>query len=679
MKKYGLFIGIDQYDDPEISPLTCAARDAQDLAGVFQYKFGFETAVLTHLDLKQGQRVMQKLRSFEAKLVPGDVFVLYFAGHGKTAGEADQLLLLPEVSASALAAGHAAGADVLSCLALRAHTDGWAGVSRVFIFDACRLPLAAAVASRGDGVEWDQALHFAGEAVYRALAFGREPQGALAALAAPHSPLAILNSCVDQERAEELPKLGHGLFTASLLEQLQAYDESAPLVVSQTLADALGVRMQALARQYTRRSTGQRPLLHGAEVALFAPDPLREQVRAAAVAQAQAAAQAKAREQEAARLQAGLRGDFARQLAGGQLDKPVGDNCVATLQQLQDMGQRDPSLNQALQAALDAREQAAWRESDQKQFEAASAVDTPEAYADYLKHCRLCAHKEQVQAAIRAVRGRELAGRTTPDIGSAESAWWVFHGGVAAVVLLGAVLVFVLWLGRDKKTTEASAPVASVAVAQDSSAAVPMASASQTPVAITSAASAQRLSASPPASSPKAASNFVIRFKRFGDKDELSKCLIIRDFPADEANFPADEANRFLYDVGLLKLVQATKSTLIQSVKYGVVITPLDRKEDVELRSIGLRGRGVEGFYPVEESAKPNRWSIILGIFNTQEAAQVHLQQLRQKGVLDAKIVQRYEEVTRITLMLRDATKETIDQIRHILPRYRLTEIVSCS
>ncbi len=94
-------------------------------------------------------------------------------------------------------------------------------MQRVFIFDACRLPLEAEIASRGDAAA---GASFEGDAVYRALAFGRKRQGEVAEISPPDAPLAILNSCLDQERAEELPQFEHGLFTATLLEVLQNCD-----------------------------------------------------------------------------------------------------------------------------------------------------------------------------------------------------------------------------------------------------------------------------------------------------------------------------------------------------------------------------------------------------------------------------------------------------------------------
>ena len=109
MKKIGLFIGVDHYDDDAIPDLKCAAHDARELAGMFKHRFGYETEVLTHEELARGRRVNTELRRIRQRLEKDDVFIFFFAGHGKTVsdhmGKSDQLFLLPDVSGAALGSG----------------------------------------------------------------------------------------------------------------------------------------------------------------------------------------------------------------------------------------------------------------------------------------------------------------------------------------------------------------------------------------------------------------------------------------------------------------------------------------------------------------------------------------------------------------------------------------------
>lgn len=84
MKKYGLFIGIDRYEDPGITSLNCAVNDARELASVFKHRLGFQTEVLTQDELAKGRRVLREVRRIGRELGAGDIFVFFFAGHGKT-------------------------------------------------------------------------------------------------------------------------------------------------------------------------------------------------------------------------------------------------------------------------------------------------------------------------------------------------------------------------------------------------------------------------------------------------------------------------------------------------------------------------------------------------------------------------------------------------------------------
>lgn len=380
MKKYGLFIGVDEYEDPGITPLHCAARDARELAAVFKHKLGFTTEVLTDIELgRERRRIMPVLRKIGEQLVEGDIFVFFFAGHGKSVGDTDQLFLLPDASSRALDSGVTSGEGVLSYRLLRAETDHWQGVQRGFIFDACRLPIHIEDASNRDGTA---AAHFEGEIVYRdpGKGFNKNKQSS--------APFIILNSCHDQGRAEELQGYegGHGLFSAALLETVKkASSQNKQMVIDENLALSLGSTMQALAQKYERRDTAQRPLFvgHGtSDLHLFGMEDQHEQRVAALLA------------------------DFERQMARGNLERPVGDNCRDTLHRLANLNYDNAAqqgLSVRLQAELDELEKDAKRQRDQQRIEVArklAKTGAAAAYGNYLATCELCEHSDEANAAI---------------------------------------------------------------------------------------------------------------------------------------------------------------------------------------------------------------------------------------------------------------------------------------
>lgn len=93
MKRHALLIGIDKYDNSEITNLDFASRDAARLAEVFETVLNFDQVRLMHChggeDLQPtGARILHQLDLLQRRLQPEDLFVFFFAGHGLQ----DQLL-----------------------------------------------------------------------------------------------------------------------------------------------------------------------------------------------------------------------------------------------------------------------------------------------------------------------------------------------------------------------------------------------------------------------------------------------------------------------------------------------------------------------------------------------------------------------------------------------------------
>ena len=81
MKRYGLFVGVDQYRDG-ISSLTCSCNDAQTLSYVFARESFDEVKYLDN-DKANSEKVMDEVERMVDELAAGDLFVFYFAGHGR--------------------------------------------------------------------------------------------------------------------------------------------------------------------------------------------------------------------------------------------------------------------------------------------------------------------------------------------------------------------------------------------------------------------------------------------------------------------------------------------------------------------------------------------------------------------------------------------------------------------
>lgn len=107
------------------------------------------------------------LHKIGSQLKDGDTFLLFFAGHCKTVGEndtADQLFLLQDADLDSLDGGAIAGEGLPSLRNLCVTTERWHGVTRVYIFDACRTLIEKECASKHDGEQFAQ---LKGEVVFR--------------------------------------------------------------------------------------------------------------------------------------------------------------------------------------------------------------------------------------------------------------------------------------------------------------------------------------------------------------------------------------------------------------------------------------------------------------------------------------------------------------------------------
>lgn len=82
-RKYGLFVGINEYQEP-ISPLFGCVNDARNMRNTMITKFGFTRADTTLLTNAQATRdgIISKIKAYEKLAGEGDLFVFHYSGHG---------------------------------------------------------------------------------------------------------------------------------------------------------------------------------------------------------------------------------------------------------------------------------------------------------------------------------------------------------------------------------------------------------------------------------------------------------------------------------------------------------------------------------------------------------------------------------------------------------------------
>ncbi len=216
---HALTVGVDRYLDPSISSLRYARRDAASVADLLQQNLHpSEASVRRLLDAQATQRAISIAIGEELPRAcrPGDVVLLYFAGHGspETDGPADgaSRFLIPHDAEKQ----HLFTTGIQLGLRFAEWLDRLADAALVVtIIDACfsGAPVAAAP---GTGVRT-----FMGPRLQRARTRGkrRPPPLSLEAFEFGEGRL-VLSASRDDEPACEDASVRHGVFTHYLLKAL---------------------------------------------------------------------------------------------------------------------------------------------------------------------------------------------------------------------------------------------------------------------------------------------------------------------------------------------------------------------------------------------------------------------------------------------------------------------------
>jgi hypothetical protein len=108
------------------------------------------------------------------------------------------------------------------------------------------------------------------------------------------------------------------------------------------------------------------------------------------------------------------------------------------------------------------------------------------------------------------------------------------------------------------------------------------------------------------------------------------------------------------------------------------VFIPSQKTRQGALRKAAeLKGLGIGEYFIMQEEG-PLRWSLSLGVFRTEEAAQARLAALRQQGVRTAQVGQRETVVPKVWLQVSGVDPALERQLADIALQMDGTELRSC-
>jgi formylglycine-generating enzyme required for sulfatase activity/uncharacterized caspase-like protein len=206
--KYAVLVGVDNYENEDISDLQFAVTDVKAVGAALQRDLKFDDVrILTSDQPRNGNlyptadNVLVQLDLLANVCAPDDTFVFYFSGHGFQRSEGHFLAT--------------ADANPFNLITLKKSTVSLADLREamarikaqqvVFILDACRND-----PEKGKG---------AGDNKMTA-GFARDLQTVATQAGAGQAATALLMACSQGERAWEWPEQKHGVFTYYLLQGL---------------------------------------------------------------------------------------------------------------------------------------------------------------------------------------------------------------------------------------------------------------------------------------------------------------------------------------------------------------------------------------------------------------------------------------------------------------------------
>lgn len=247
---YGVFIGIDQYRDPQIPLLQCCAQDARRFQQIVSDRLA-ETDRQTWLFLNETAtrtNIMHLIGSeLAGRAQPDDMVLLYYSGHGS-----------PEITNTV---------DTMARYLVPYDTDYDAIFATAIDLERDFLTLSRRIQSNWVLILLDAC--FSGKAggkTFDGPWLARSPGRLSLKNLAVGAGRAILTACDEQEVALEAQRLGHSVFTFFLLQTL----------TNSRLGKTLGVgelyeQLSQKVSQYTQGR--QHPILNGrlvgAKIPLF--------------------------------------------------------------------------------------------------------------------------------------------------------------------------------------------------------------------------------------------------------------------------------------------------------------------------------------------------------------------------------------------------------------------------
>lgn len=144
-------------------------------------------------------------------------------------------------------------------------------------------------------------------------------------------------------------------------------------------------------------------------------------------------------------------------------------------------------------------------------------------------------------------------------------------------------------------------------------------------------------------------------------------------------SFPQPELERM--QVLLAAINPAPKFTarrVDESAGWWVFLPPQPNKPAAEKKGAELKQLGIIDFFVINEDG-PNKLSISLGVFKTEESARNYLDALEKKGVKTARAAEREARVARTILQFREVDESLKAKLTEFRKEFAAQDLKDCT
>ncbi len=139
--------------------------------------------------------------------------------------------------------------------------------------------------------------------------------------------------------------------------------------------------------------------------------------------------------------------------------------------------------------------------------------------------------------------------------------------------------------------------------------------------------------------------------------------------------FDAPGARRLLLPLALG--ARLSEQHVEETANWWVFIPPQADRQGAQRKGAELKALGIDDFFVVQDEGN-YRWSISLGVFRSEAAAQAHLAALKLKGARSAQVGARVTQVPKIWLRVRDVDAALRARLRDVSQTIEGSELRDC-